>query len=106
MGFFKRLFGICNTPLPGDAGCWSYSNNKITIDLKRAPELTLKGSALRLEGRSLPQRFLVVHGNDGEFHAFVNKCAHAGRRIDLVADEEKLMCCSLGKSTYDYSGKN
>ena len=105
MGFFKRLFGICLTREPSDSGCWMFAKSEITVDLARAPELSLKGSALRLEGRSLPTRVLLVHGLDGKFYAFVNKCTHGGRRIDPLADSDKIQCCSVGKSTFDYAGK-
>ena len=105
MGFFKRLLGICQTRQPSDSGCWMYANGEITVDLARVPELSLKGSALRLEGRRLPARVLVVHGEGGEFYAFVNKCTHAGRRLDPLADSDKIQCCSVSKSTFDYSGK-
>ncbi|MBW1807594.1 MAG: Rieske 2Fe-2S domain-containing protein [Deltaproteobacteria bacterium] len=105
MGFFKRLLGICQTREPSDAGCWMFVKSEISVDLARTPELSLKGSSIRLEGRSLPTRVLVVHGHDGEFYAFVNKCTHAGRRLDPLADPGKIQCCSIGKSTFDYTGK-
>jgi Rieske Fe-S protein len=105
MGFFKRLLGICQTKEPSDVGCWMYAKGEIVVDLARAPELSLKGSALRLEGRSLPTRVLLVHGLDGNFYAFVNKCTHGGRRIDPLADTDQVQCCSVGKSTFDYAGK-
>ena len=106
MGFFKRLFGICATQLPANAECWTYRDGKLEVFLDKAPELSQKGGAVRLEGDSLPKRVLVVHGQDGAFHAFPNRCTHVGhRRIDPVAGEGKIRCCSVGKSTFDYSGK-
>jgi nitrite reductase/ring-hydroxylating ferredoxin subunit len=106
MGIFKRIFGICATQVPADSGCWSYSGGKLEVSLDKAPELSRKGGAIRLEGASLPKRVLVVHGQDGAFHAFPNRCTHVGhRRIDPVPGEDKIRCCSVGKSTFDYSGK-
>jgi nitrite reductase/ring-hydroxylating ferredoxin subunit len=106
MGIFKRIFGICATQVPANSGCWSYSGGKLEVNLDKAPELSQKGGAIRLEGPSLPKRVLVVHGRDGEFHAFPNRCTHIGhRRIDPVPGEDKIRCCSVGKSTFDYSGK-
>jgi len=106
MGFFKRLFGICATQLPANAECWTYRDGKLEVVLDKAPELSQKGGAVRLEGAPLPKRVLVVHGQDGAFHAFPNRCTHAGhRRIDPVPGEDKIRCCSVGKSTFDYSGK-
>jgi nitrite reductase/ring-hydroxylating ferredoxin subunit len=105
MGLFKRLLGICATKKPADEGCWSVSGGSLQIDLERVPELKQKGSAVRLEGKNLPVRVLVVRGDDDAFHAFKNKCTHAGRRIDPLLGKNSVQCCSLGKSTFDYSGK-
>lgn len=106
MGIFKRLFGICETRPPADSGCWTYKDGRLEITLEKAPELSRKGGAVRIEGSGLPKRVLVVHGEDGKFHAFPNRCTHIGhRRIDPVPGEDRIRCCSVGKSTFDYSGK-
>jgi nitrite reductase/ring-hydroxylating ferredoxin subunit len=102
---FQRLFGICATRVPQNPDCWRYADGKITIDPDKAPELTRPGGAIRLEGTNLPERVVVVHGDDGRYHAFQNKCQHAGRRLDPVPQTETVQCCSIGKATYDYSGK-
>ncbi len=107
MGIFKHLFGICETRPPADAGCWSCAQGKIEIVLDRAPELSQPGRAIRLEGSALPQRVLVLHGQDGHFHAFPNRCTHLGhRRLDPVPGEDRIRCCSIGKSVFDYHGRN
>lgn len=103
--FFQRIMGKCVTSLPGDAACWRYAEGVLTLDLERAPELARPASALRLEGETLPKRVLVVHGDDGTFHAFCNQCTHGGRRLDPVPETGTVQCCSVGKSTYGYDGK-
>ena len=105
MGFFKRLLGICNTQKPVNEACWSYADGKIYIELDDAPELAAPDGAIRLEGKGLPHRILVVRGPDHRLYAFNNRCTHMGRRIDPLPDTEKLQCCSVNKSTYDYSGQ-
>ena len=106
MGILKRLLGICATQLPANSGCWTYADGKLEVILDKAPELSQKGGAVRLEGPSLPKRVLVVHGQDGAFHAFPNRCTHSGhRRIDPVPGEDKIRCCSVRKSIFEYSGK-
>jgi nitrite reductase/ring-hydroxylating ferredoxin subunit len=102
---FQRILGLCATKPPQDEDCWSYSNGQLTIDLTRAKELDRPGSSLRFEGKDCPERILVIYGDDCQFHAYRNKCEHAGRRIDPVPGQEKLMCCSVSKTTYDYEGK-
>lgn len=104
MRFLKRILGICETPPPQDGGCWKYVGDRIEIDLQRTPELSQAGQAIRLEGPGLPERLLVLRGYDGKFHAFRNRCSHFGRRLDPVPGKQEVCCCSLGQSTYDYSG--
>jgi len=103
--FFLRLLGRCATAEPSDPECWAYANQRITIDLKRAAELGKPGGAIRLESDALPQRVLVIHGDDSRYHAFHNKCTHGGRRLDPVPGAETVQCCSVGKSTFAYDGK-
>jgi nitrite reductase/ring-hydroxylating ferredoxin subunit len=103
--FFQRLFGICATALPQDPNCWSLQAKRVTVDLNRTPELRNPGGAIRLEGRGLPVRLLVVRGEDGRCHAFANRCAHMGRRMDPLPGSPMVQCCSIGKSTFDYSGQ-
>jgi len=103
MKFFKRILGICETP-EADAQSWQVSGTQILADLSKIPALSQPGNAVRLEGKGLSARILLVHGTDGNYHAFVNKCSHMGRRIDPVSGENSLCCCSVSKSAYTYDG--
>jgi len=105
MGFFKRLFGICNTRQPANDACWSYADGKIHLTLADVPELKEPEGAIRLKGKGLPNRVLVVRGPDNRLVAFKNRCTHMGRRIDPLPNTEKLQCCSVNQTTYDYSGQ-
>ncbi len=104
MGLFKRIFGICDTRRPADDQCWIYQDKRVVIDLNRAPELSSVDGAIRLEGKGLTQRVLVMRGKDDRFHAFVNRCAHMGRRLDPLREGHAVRCCSVMHSVYDYSG--
>ena len=103
--FFQRLLGRCATPEPADSTCWKYVDSEITLFLSKTPELSEPGSGVRLEGEALPERLLVVHGTNGQFLAFRNRCGHGGRRMDPMPDQPNVQCCSLGKTTCDYEGK-
>lgn len=103
--FWQRVLGISATGRPADGDCWSYSNGQVMVDLRRAPELSRPAGAIRLEGHNLPERILVLHGEDGRYHAFRNRCSHMGRRLDPVPGGETVQCCSVGKSTYDFHGQ-
>lgn len=98
----QRIFGIPATKVAA-AGSWSFDGKNVKIDISRLPEISSPGRGVRIEGKELPDRFLLVHGNDGEFHAFSNRCRHGGRRLDPHGDG--LRCCSVGKATYDMGGK-
>jgi nitrite reductase/ring-hydroxylating ferredoxin subunit len=104
MGFFSRLLGISRTAVPANPRCWRYGDGQVIVDLGACSELASKGGAVRLEGNNLPIRVLVVHGEDGGYHAFHNRCSHAGRRLDALPGQPRLECCSVGKSTFEYDG--
>jgi len=104
MGVFKRIFGICETRPPANQSCWRYKDGKVEIELAEARELKEKGGAIRLEGAGMPKRLLMVHGTDGGYHAFENKCTHFGRRLDPLPGQPQVRCCSVGKSTFNYKG--
>lgn len=101
---FQRILGRPATAGPADSDCWKVDGEVIEIDLARTEELALRGGAIALEGKGLCCRLLIVHGEDGVYHAYRNECAHGGRRMDPVPGENAIQCCSLGKSTFDYDG--
>jgi nitrite reductase/ring-hydroxylating ferredoxin subunit len=105
MKLLKRLFGICETPLPGNADAWKVENGDVRIDLARMPELKTAGSGVRLEGKGLHPRLMIFHGDDDQYHAVANRCTHMGRRIDTLAGSGTIQCCSVSKSTFTYDGQ-
>ena len=104
MSFFKRLFGICATQPPADGQGWQMEKGKVVLNLAQLPELAHPGGAVRLEGKGLPKRVLVLRDAEGELRAFYNKCTHAGRRLDPLPDGTGVQCCSVGKSTFQLDG--
>ncbi|MFZ5571529.1 MAG: ubiquinol-cytochrome c reductase iron-sulfur subunit [Thermodesulfobacteriota bacterium] len=104
MGLLKRIFGICETKPPADPGCWDHRDGKVTIDLRRTPELNPPHGAIRLEGRGLPDRLMIYHDPRGGYTAIKNKCTHMGRRIDPLAGTDNFRCCSVSKTTYSSKG--
>jgi nitrite reductase/ring-hydroxylating ferredoxin subunit len=103
--FFRRILGICRTQPPTDTACWRLVDDNVEIDLSRSVELQQPNGAIRLEGKSLPVRLLVFRGEDGQFHAFPNRCTHAGhRRLDPLPGRTCVRCCSVGQSVFDYQG--
>ncbi len=101
----QRIFGICATQQPKDEGCWTVSGKRVEVDLAKAPELSTPFGAIRLEGKKLPVRLLVVRGEGDSLHTFQNQCQHMGRRLDPVPGTRTVQCCSIGKSTYDFTGQ-
>lgn len=102
MGIFQAIFGICETK-PLDTGVWCVKEDEVLIKLDEATALKSDG-AVYLKGQELATPILVVH-LAGDYCAFANRCRHAlGRKLDLVPGENKLRCCSLGHSEYDFNG--
>lgn len=101
----QRIFGICATQQPKDEGCWTVYGKRVEVDLARAPELSAPFGAIRMEGKKLPVRLLLVRGDGDRFHTFQNQCRHMGRRLDPVPGTRTVQCCSIGKSTYDFTGQ-
>jgi nitrite reductase/ring-hydroxylating ferredoxin subunit len=104
MSFFSRILGLSRTARPAAPDCWRLDGTEIRLDLGRAAELKAPGTALRLEGPGLATRVLVVHDAGDRFYALVNRCAHFGRRLDLLESGE-LMCCSVNRSRFDLEGR-
>ncbi|GAB6096917.1 hypothetical protein JCM14469_31700 [Desulfatiferula olefinivorans] len=105
MSLFKKIFGICDTRGPADDGCWSLSGGEIQVGMKRAGEILRPGGAIRLEGKGLEAPILLFHGLDGTFYALKNRCTHiGGRRIDPTAERDRVRCCSVMGSVFNYQG--
>ena len=103
LGFFKALFGICATKALAD-NMWSLSDGAANVKVGDVPELAEKGGAVYLQGKGLAKPILVVKSQNGDYLVFTNSCTHLGRRLDPVAGEDKLRCCSIGHSVFDYDG--
>ena len=102
---FQRIFGIPATEPPADADSWAFADGTIRVDVTRISELNRRAGAVRIEGPMLPAPVLLIHGIDGGYHAFENRCAHGGRKLDPCVNGPVLQCCSVGKSLFDYEGK-
>lgn len=99
--FFKALLGICETkPLSPDL--WSVEGGKVVV---KKPDAIPKGGAAYLQGKGLQEPLLIVHTDDDRYLSFTNRCTHAKRKIDPVVGEQKLRCCSVNHSKFDYDGK-
>jgi nitrite reductase/ring-hydroxylating ferredoxin subunit len=103
---WQRIFGISATNKPQDENGWHYESGKLIISMEKIRELTQPGAAIRFEGKNLPERVLVVFGEDKQYRAFQNRCTHIGhRRLDYVPGTQTVQCCSVSKSTYTFDGK-
>jgi len=98
---FQRILGISATGRAAE-GSWTLNGKNLKIDTGKLPELSSPGTGVRIEGKGLPERVLLIRDADGEFHAFRNRCTHGGRRLDPSG--EGVQCCSVGKSFFDVNG--
>lgn len=102
--FFKALMGICETK-PLHPELWSVESGKVMVKLGQKPDAIPKGGAAYLQGKGLKEPLLIVRTDDDKYLSFNNRCTHVKRKIDPVAGERKLRCCSVFHSTFDYDGK-
>lgn len=103
--FFKSIAGICETR-PLDPALWKVENGRIHIQLSRVPALQQPDGAVYLKGRGLQYPVLIVRKPDNAFLACADRCTHIGhRKLDPVPGQNRLRCCSVNHSTYDYQGK-
>lgn len=103
MGFFKALFGICATKALAD-DLWSIDGDLAKVQVADVPQLEQKSGAVYLQGRGLAKPILVLRSEKDDYLAFTNNCTHLGRKIDPVVGEDKLRCCSVNHSIFDYNG--
>jgi cytochrome b6-f complex iron-sulfur subunit len=103
--FHQRLFCVPATPEPSNDAGWRVAEGTLIVELSKLPELSEPDSAVRFESDKLPDRLLLVHGMNDAFYAYANHCGCGGFRIDPVPGEEKIRCCTLMQSTFDYDGK-
>lgn len=101
----QRIFGIPATKACAAEDAWVYKGGQIILKKNAVPELEKEGGAVRIEGKGLPERILLIKGDDGAYHAFINRCAHMGRRLDPVPGTSTIQCCSVSRSTYNYIGQ-
>lgn len=104
MDFFRAVAGICETK-PLDQALWRVEADQAVVLLAGAGQLQARGSAARLEGAELGAPVLVMHGPDGAYRAFINRCTHGGRRLDPAKEGKILRCCSVNHSTFDLAGE-
>lgn len=104
MNVFKALLGICDTPQPEES-TWEVKNGEALVDIVSIPQLGKDGGAVYLSGKGLTNPVLILRTGENAYNAYRSKCAHMGRKIDPIPGENKLRCCSIAHSTYDYDGK-
>lgn len=103
-GLFKAILGKCETK-PLSTELWSVEEGKVVVKIGQKPDAIPKGGAAYLEGKGLQEPLLIVHTDDDKYLSFTNRCTHMKRKIDPVAGEAKLRCCSVFHSKFDYEGK-
>ncbi|MBN2100090.1 MAG: Rieske 2Fe-2S domain-containing protein [Dehalococcoidia bacterium] len=96
--------GKCETK-PLSPELWSVEGSKVVVKISQKPDAIPKGGAAYLQGKGLQEPLLIVHTDDDKYLSFTNRCTHAKRKIDPIAGERRLRCCSVMHSKFDYDGK-
>ncbi|MGK7395809.1 MAG: ubiquinol-cytochrome c reductase iron-sulfur subunit [Candidatus Cyclobacteriaceae bacterium M3_2C_046] len=78
----------------------------LTIDLKKTEMLKNPGDAVKLTfGPDQEHKLIIIHDKQEGYLALNNQCAHGGRELNYLPQQNKLQCTSFGHSEYDLKGK-
>jgi cytochrome b6-f complex iron-sulfur subunit len=104
LDFLKSVAGICETSRLGEQ-LWQTEGTTVRVRVDEAMELQEPLGAVYLKGKGLKRPILIVRDQEGELRCFLNRCTHAGRKLDPVPGEAALRCCSISHSTFDLDGR-
>lgn len=93
----------CSTPVIG-AGSVQVDGDRLTIDLKKAPELGRVGSAAAVVDLARGVNLIVAHTGKHEFAALDRSCTHGGAQCTYNHKRRTVQCTSLNHAEYDMKG--
>lgn len=80
----------------------SVQDGVVTIDLGQTPELQQIGGSVKLRRPDLP-KIIVIRSDQETYHAYEDKCTHAGSPL-TYQHENGLLHCGHHGSTFDLEG--
>jgi nitrite reductase/ring-hydroxylating ferredoxin subunit len=96
---------LCCTTPPLPAGGVAFEPGKITVDLKRVPELRQTGAAFRVVDESRKINLILIHAGRGQYVAMDRSCTHGGAQCTYNPKRRTVQCTSLNHAEYDLEGR-
>ena len=97
--------GVGSTPSV-DPAALDFSDNTLTIELAREPNLGSIGVAVKVIRPDLPDGMIVAHVDTDRFEAVSLACTHRGVEVEYDHDMTNFQCASIGNSMFAIDGEN
>ena len=95
----------CYIPLAPE-GSYRLEGGRVILSSSALGSLAAAGNAVRLvfgEDERAVDRLIVIHSEEGKYHAFVDHCTHSKKELYYL-HEDKLLRCHSGRSYFDMKG--
>jgi nitrite reductase/ring-hydroxylating ferredoxin subunit len=100
----RSLSTNCDTPdLSPD--CLTFGEDRVVVDLAKAPELAVAGHAANLIDRERSVDLIVVRVEAGIYCALSRFCTHAGRTLAYIRTRKLLQCTNFNHSLFELNGR-
>lgn len=99
----RSLSTNCDTP-DLDRDCLTFHEERVVVDLAKAPELAVAGNAANLIDRRRSVELIVVHVEEGIYCALSRFCTHAGRTLAYIRSRKLLQCTNFNHSCFELDG--
>ena len=87
-------------------GSYRLERGRVILSSSTLGSLAAAGNAVKLVfggDEEKVERLVVIHSEDGKYHAFVDHCTHNKKEL-VYLHEEKLLRCYSGRSYFDMEG--
>jgi nitrite reductase/ring-hydroxylating ferredoxin subunit len=95
----------CYVPLAPE-GSYRLEGERIIFSPSAIASHATVGNAVKLVfggDEEIVERLIVIHSEDGKYHAFVDHCTHNKKELYYL-HEDKLLRCHSGRSYFDMEG--
>ncbi len=99
------ITGVGNTPSIQPSSYIVSSENKITVNLLKNPELKQMGKSVKIIDPSVSDSLIVVCMETNKYQVLSIKCTHRGTEVEYQPENKQFQCASLGGSRFRMDGK-
>jgi Rieske Fe-S protein len=88
-----------------DADSLTFSDNILTIDLSKEPNLDIVGGAVKIKHDDIPNGIIIARVDENRFAIASLLCPHRGVEVEYDHSQNQFKCASLGSSKFTQEGK-